>query len=163
MYYTIILAYEPHGSPWHPTESTGPFAELSRGSFKTEEDAHTWALANIPGYTYRIRPLDSDSGEIATYADTGEVVTDIPGRAPPAGHGLNGAHVIRRGETIFIPLPRAMWRPIDGGCCCRYCSKDRTKTGPAFWDTLAVAADPAGMKGPDTTWTVHMPEAHRAR
>jgi hypothetical protein len=76
---------------------------------------------------------------------------------------LNGASIVRReGKpgTIFIPLPRALWREIDGGCACRYCSADPKKSaGPAYWDTLAVAsAKPA--KGNDTTWMVHYPELH---
>lgn len=78
---------------------------------------------------------------------------------------LNGAAVERREGpgTIFIRLPRALWREIDGGCCCRYCSTDPRKAdGPAYWDTLAVAATRRG-KGPDTTWTVHYPELHGNR
>lgn len=152
MYYTIVLAYEPHGSPWHPIESTGPFAVVSRGSFRTEEEAHAWALLQIPGYHYVVRSFDDD----------GEPRGDFAGHPAPAGHGLNGARVIRRGDTIFVPLPRAMWRSA-GPCNCHYC-----KGGEAFWDTLAVAeTKPSGkIAGTeslrnDTTWTVHMPEAQR--
>jgi hypothetical protein len=69
---------------------------------------------------------------------------------------LNGALAFRRDNTIFIKLPRELWRDANG-CCCAYCSEDG-KDAPAFWDTLAVAADK-----PTSTWMVHMPELHGAQ
>ena len=69
---------------------------------------------------------------------------------------LNGleTRVIR--QTIFVPLPRELWRPC-GGCCCAYCSADGKMSEAGMWDTLAISA-----KG-GCTWTVHMPELHGAR
>lgn len=64
--------------------------------------------------------------------------------------------------TIFIPLPREAWREIEGGCSCAYCSADAKSSGPAYWDTLAVAAKPGKGKD-DRTWTVHYPELSGAR
>ena len=46
--------------------------------------------------------------------------------------------------TIFIPLPRELWRAIDGQC---------GKCGDIpYWDTLAVSPSQ------EFTWTVHYPE-----
>lgn len=67
---------------------------------------------------------------------------------------LNGIQVKRVGVSIFIPLPKALWRSC-GGCQCGHCD------GEGYWDTLAVATVPQGM-GRDTTWTVHHPELHKA-
>lgn len=72
---------------------------------------------------------------------------------------LNGIAVHRVGSTIFIPLPRELWRSCDG-CCCRYCSAtQQVSSEVAYWDTLAVSMHkPAD--GRDYTWTVHAPEYH---
>lgn len=73
------------------------------------------------------------------------------------GINLNGTSLTRKGDAIFIPLPRESWRPIGGTCSCPYCSG-----AVGYWDTLAVAAErPA--KDSDTAWTVHYPELHGAR
>ncbi len=58
------------------------------------------------------------------------------------------------GETIWIPLPKNLWRSA-GRCNCPYCKGEE-----GFWDTLAVPA----KKDPDKllphTWNVHYPELH---
>jgi hypothetical protein len=73
----------------------------------------------------------------------------------------DGILVARRGNTIFIPLPRELWREIEGGCSCVYCSTNPHKAGPAFWDTLAVAeTKPDSEHANDTTWVVHGPDFH---
>ena len=61
----------------------------------------------------------------------------------------NGIRVVRRNETIFIPLPREAWESC-GQCDCSHCQGQE-----GYWDTLAV-----GVKRDenDTTWTVHAPE-----
>jgi hypothetical protein len=41
---------------WHPTEETGPFSVLMRGSFKTRAEAAKWVATNIPGHDYSIVP-----------------------------------------------------------------------------------------------------------
>lgn len=74
---------------------------------------------------------------------------------------LNGIKVSRVGRSIFIPLPRELWKPIVGGCACGFCAvknSDGDKVpGPAFWDTLAVSTQELDRN----TWTVHAPELHR--
>jgi hypothetical protein len=74
---------------------------------------------------------------------------------------FNGASVTRRETAIFVPMPRKAWRKIDGGCSCVYCSADG-KPANAYWDTMAVCAEPPAKASNrcDTTWEVHMPEAH---
>lgn len=74
---------------------------------------------------------------------------------------FNGIVVTRTGRTIFIPLPRELWTPIEGGCRCGFCavtddSGDKIP-GPAFWDTLAVSTQELDRH----TWTVHAPELHK--
>lgn len=79
--------------------------------------------------------------------------------AIPAGTAmLNGAHCKRVGDTIFVALPRELWREIDGGCACRFCSASGKSVSPAYWDTLAIAANMTH----DHAWTVHYPEYHGA-
>jgi len=82
-------------------------------------------------------------------------------REPPEPPKLNGIAVHRSedGSTIFIPLPRELWRSC-GGCGCRYCSPTCGKSSSeAYWDTLAVSTKPPD-DGRDYTWTVHAPEYH---
>ena len=71
---------------------------------------------------------------------------------------LNGIKVKHAGDTIFIPLPRELWRKAGNGVCnCPTCKVRKSKV--AYWDTLVVSAVP--MQG-DCTWTVHFPELHSA-
>jgi hypothetical protein len=63
---------------------------------------------------------------------------------------LNGATIHRVGETIFVRLPRELWRSA-GNCACPVCNG-----AEAFWDTLAISAKPC--KSNDTAWTVHYPK-----
>ena len=73
---------------------------------------------------------------------------------------LNGIVVSRTGRTIFVPLPRELWVPIEGGCQCGFCAVKNDEgdkiPGPAFWDTLAVSTQDLDRH----TWTVHAPELH---
>lgn len=73
---------------------------------------------------------------------------------------LNGLRVVRVGSTIHIPLPKDAWAAIEGGCACRFCSKDGSVNELAYWDTLAI--DMAKPPGADYAWTVHAPEYHGA-
>lgn len=66
---------------------------------------------------------------------------------------LNGMQVImRRGDCIFVRLPRELWRSC-GRCDCSHC-----KGSEGFWDTLGVTTKPVARRN-DTTWVVHMPES----
>lgn len=74
--------------------------------------------------------------------------------------GLNGQLLRRRGNTIFIPLPPALWQQSMVGCCCQYCSSDRGRVNPAAcWDTLAMSSVKTEN---DRTYLVHAPELHLA-
>ncbi len=78
---------------------------------------------------------------------------------------MNGLAVRRCGTgkkgqptTISIALPRELWREIEGGCCCAYCSPDPKKSGgPAYWDTMNIAIESPPPHRADATWTVHWP------
>lgn len=44
MYWTIKIGWQKwNATKWHPTEETGPFAVLVRGTFSTSTKAKTWA------------------------------------------------------------------------------------------------------------------------
>ncbi len=53
--------------------------------------------------------------------------------------------------TVFVKLPPALCRAIDGGCQCHYCKAHPAKTPQ--WDTLAMREDGSG-----DSWPVHYPE-----
>lgn len=77
---------------------------------------------------------------------------------------MNGTRVTYSadGSTIFIPLPRELWRPC-GDCMCDECKANK-KTIPGYvpsWDTLAVASKPDPTRVIQSSWTVHMPKLHR--
>jgi hypothetical protein len=59
-YFTIIIPYVKAGATqWHPTESTGPFAKLSRGAFPSKRQARRWALEH--GIRrFKIKPIFVD-------------------------------------------------------------------------------------------------------
>lgn len=65
MYYTVIIPWEPKPekrTPLHPKEPEGPFAELSRGTFDTDREAHDWArIALGKDATYSVKPFDGDT------------------------------------------------------------------------------------------------------
>jgi hypothetical protein len=63
--------------------------------------------------------------------------------------------VSRRGDTIFIPLPSALWVESSGQCICDFCKEDNSR---GYWDTMAVAKNPENY---ERTWLVHFPELHR--
>lgn len=81
------------------------------------------------------------------------------GNFDDVGFVLNGASIKRVGETVFIALPRELWRKaMDGKCSCPVCRE--RKTDVAYWDTLAVPVVPNPSR--DYAFTVHMPELHSA-
>lgn len=47
--FTVILSYvEPEfRTIWHPTESKGPFARITRGAFKSQLEALQWVDKNV--------------------------------------------------------------------------------------------------------------------
>lgn len=74
---------------------------------------------------------------------------------------LNGLPVHRVGETIFIPLPRELWRETGWGqCVCKECKANKAQK--SYWDTLAISATPV-KKDSDTVWTVHYPSLQKGR
>lgn len=83
------------------------------------------------------------------------------------GANLNGVRITRdkKGETLFIPLPRVLWQPTGNVCRCPVCLERGDADGnpaPSFWDTLAIAIKP-DPKRSDTAWTVHHPALHRVQ
>jgi len=58
VYYTVLIPFSDAPTEWHPTESTGPFATLTRGSFKTAAEAHGWAASHLAGQSYSVKLID---------------------------------------------------------------------------------------------------------
>ena len=55
-------------------------------------------------------------------------------------------------KTIFVALPRALWRTaLDGRCGCSWCKAHPDQ--PAMWDTMVIDAT-----GKRDTSTCHYPE-----
>ena len=73
----------------------------------------------------------------------------------------------KNGGAIYVPLPRDVATPIDGGCGCSFC-KAHPDITPA-WDTVVIPLNEphrCGVDGCERTWTttVHFPElAHAAQ
>lgn len=61
-YYTLLVPFVPYklATEWHPTEDTGPFKVLSRGNFKTVEDAIAWGKEKLDGTPYSVHYVDED-------------------------------------------------------------------------------------------------------
>jgi hypothetical protein len=55
-YFTLSVPWVPAplATEWHPTESAGPFATLTRGSFATFAEAVAWARAHLAGAPYSV-------------------------------------------------------------------------------------------------------------
>lgn len=68
---------------------------------------------------------------------------------------MRGIPVHRVNDTIFIPLPSALWSESSGQCICEFCKADNS---PGYWDTMAVSKNPENY---EHTWLVHYPQLHR--
>lgn len=105
-----------------------------------------------------------------SFADPSRLSELVLGLVLPAD--LNGARVYRSkdGSTIFVPLPKILWKPCGNGRCtcpvCRNAFVDAQAIDPnaaypvPYWDTLAIAVKPK-PENSDTVWIVHAPEYHR--
>lgn len=61
--------------------------------------------------------------------------------------------ILRTKDTIFMRLPKELWRSCNG-CACYHCQKNNSL---GWWDTLAIST--VKREGTnDFSWTVHMPE-----
>lgn len=76
---------------------------------------------------------------------------------------MNGLVVTYVDSTIFVPLPRQLWREIDGGCVCAHC-RARGPGRVSYWDTMAIKSKPTDSgRSTDHTWMVHRPDQHPLR
>lgn len=96
---------------------------------------------------------------------TCEDARELGPMVPTSTVALNGVLLKRSQDkkTIWIPLPCGLWREIEGGCACKYCSADGRSTSPAYWDTLCIGAEAPKGFGADYAHTVHYPELHGAK
>lgn len=71
-YFTIYIPWAPvvFATKWHPTEKTGPFKILNRGSFPTMEKAIIWAKDNLNGTPYSIKYVD-ENGDVSNELPVG--------------------------------------------------------------------------------------------
>jgi hypothetical protein len=62
-YWTVRLEYAPHlaGRRFWPTESTGPFATLTRGAFRSQGEACIWASRELGPGPWMAVFVDTDS------------------------------------------------------------------------------------------------------
>jgi hypothetical protein len=65
-------------------------------------------------------------------------------------------NLTRYKDTIFVPLPRALWQPINGSCCCDWC-KAHPECEPAY-DTMVIGAKAPKRGYNDYTSLCHYPE-----
>lgn len=62
-YFSCVIPYTSTPTAWHPTEATGPFATLVRGSFPTVDAAVAWGKANLAGNPYSVREYGATAAE----------------------------------------------------------------------------------------------------
>jgi hypothetical protein len=65
---------------------------------------------------------------------------------------VKGTHT----DCTFLPLPRELWRPIEGKCGCAFC-RANPNDGP-FWDTLVSGKDAGPDGSGNHAWLCHAPE-----
>jgi hypothetical protein len=53
-YYTVLVPFSERPTQWHPTTSTGPFAVLTRGAFRTRAEAVAWADDKLCAQPYEL-------------------------------------------------------------------------------------------------------------
>jgi hypothetical protein len=63
-YWTVLVPYVPAEvrTVWHPTQSDGPFAVLSRGYHGSELSAIRWAAEHLKGTPYQTKYI-ADEGD----------------------------------------------------------------------------------------------------
>ncbi len=58
-YYSVVIPYtDKNPTIWHPCDATGAFSVITRGCFRTTEQAHQWATEHIPGHAYSVADYD---------------------------------------------------------------------------------------------------------
>lgn len=56
-YYTLVVSWVPVAfqTEWHPDAETGPFSVISRGAFRTLEEALAWGRDRLGGTPYTVK------------------------------------------------------------------------------------------------------------
>lgn len=58
-YWTVLIPFTATGATeWHPTESEGPFAVLTRGAFGSILEAFRWAKSRLNGQPFKLRLVE---------------------------------------------------------------------------------------------------------
>lgn len=121
---------------------------------------NTDILKGILNHYIEIRELNEaehdDDGEGSPLLNGAKAILDQMGDHTETMNG-QPVHQSDDGKTLWIPIPKWMAKPIDGGCCCEYCKAHPDK--PGHMDTICIAAKP-GRNGQHTS-TVHFPELTR--
>lgn len=60
-YFTILIGWSETPTKWHPTSKSGPFSQLSRGAFRTEEEAKHWGDEHLEGQPYEIKHIPGET------------------------------------------------------------------------------------------------------
>lgn len=93
-YFTVLIPWSDTPTRFHPTEKTGPFSELVRGSFPTPTAARRWADEHLGGQPYSLRYIDpmNDPEVVAHYERITGYPLDFTMRAREAwGEGNDAA------------------------------------------------------------------------
>ncbi len=101
MYFTVLIPYEPRldrRTDWHPTESVGPFATLTRGAFRTASEAVAWARRNLGQTRYYFQEVAGDVVRLPACGETCRADSACSCDLPP-GH---------------VGYRHASWRPVLG-------------------------------------------------
>lgn len=60
--YTVSIPWSDLPTKWHPTVKTGPFSILTRGVFRSQEEAEQWAAKHLQTHHhYNIMQFDNGS------------------------------------------------------------------------------------------------------
>jgi hypothetical protein len=56
-YYTVVIPWVPfpRRTEWHPTVAVGPFSSLTRGAFRTMQQAFEWASSHLGKPPYEVK------------------------------------------------------------------------------------------------------------
>lgn len=131
-YWTVVIPYEPDDAKrtlWHPSKDSlgGPFETLTRGAFKSNEEAHDWAREHLGRSAhYEVRHIETREERFARMLSTfayhcRTIGTEAPGKfGLGLGHGSAVVHVDveikqRNDPERSDPVWDSVY--IDGECC----------------------------------------------
>jgi len=155
-YYSLVLPFCEPPSPWHPTESEGPFSVLSCGAFRTKAEAGEWAAEHLGGAPYLVRRVPGFSEEYRPDIADGYDSEDEPSQAISCdvGHavGLGLSVFCRSAELFALKWPSGIFHSFCPNTACMSLCGD-----PPYY-RVKLTPDPEGAY-----WTWHEFEKNEYR